>query len=244
MVWYQEREIRLTTIIHSLKTSRGKQDADDLYLLQLVATKDRLAFERLYSKYYPQLSRYLTRLVRRPEMVEEIVNDTMFVVWEKAEKFEGRSKVSTWITGISYFKGIKALDRLRMMPEQNATSITEVEEIEETRNLITKLGLDDWISRGLDLISIDQRSVVELTYFSGYSYQEIADVMGCPVNTVKTRMFHARRRLAELLPFLGEPKGLSRKGDTMNGELDDKNINKATVSKVTVSPKDSTDAQQ
>jgi RNA polymerase sigma factor (sigma-70 family) len=228
----------LTNKIHSLKTSRGEQDANDLRLLQLVATKDRLAFERLYSKCAPQLSRYLTRLVRRREMVEEVVNDTMFVVWEKAEKFEGRSKVSTWITGIAYFKGIKALDRLRMMPEQNATSIMEGEEIEETRNLITKLGLDDWISSGLEQISADQRSVVELTYFSGYSYQEIADVMKCPVNTVKTRMFHARRRLAELLPFLGEPKGLSRKSNGVNRESDDKRIDRATNSEASVGPKD------
>ncbi|MCB1691490.1 MAG: hypothetical protein KDI19_01930, partial [Pseudomonadales bacterium] len=57
---------------------------------------------------------------------------------------------------------------------------------------------------GLEMISADQRSVVELTYFSGYSYQEIAEIMDCPVNTVKTRMFHARRRLAKLLPLLQE----------------------------------------
>ena len=62
----------------------------------------------------------------------------------------------------------------------------------------------EWLSSGLDLISVDQRSVVELTYFSGYSYQEIADIMKCPVNTVKTRMFHARRKLANILPLLEE----------------------------------------
>jgi len=195
--------------IQTLKTRRGKQDEEDLRLLQLVATRDRVAFEQLYARHYAQLGRYLTRLVRRPEMVEEVVNDTMFVVWEKAEKFEGRSKVSTWITGIAYLKGIKALDRLRMMPEQNATGLAEGEEIEESWNLISKLGLDDWLSSGLDLISTDQRSVVELTYFSGYSYQEIADVMNCPVNTVKTRMFHARRRLAKLLPLLSEQQKLA-----------------------------------
>jgi RNA polymerase sigma-70 factor (ECF subfamily) len=142
--------------------------------------------------------------MRRPDMVEEVVNDTLFVVWEKAEQFQGRSKVSTWITGIAYLKGIKALDRLRMMPEQQAQSLHEAEDIEEKSNLISKLGLQEWISNGLDQISIDQRSVVELTYFSGYSYQEIADIMKCPVNTVKTRMFHARRKLAKLLPLLEE----------------------------------------
>lgn len=90
------------------------------------------------------------------------------------------------------------------MPEQNAEAVSKAEELEEDNNLIARLGLDDWLSSGLDLISPDQRSVVELTYYSGYSYQEIADLMGCPVNTVKTRMFHARRRLAKLLPLLRE----------------------------------------
>lgn len=190
--------------IQDLKTRRGPRDAEDLELLQRVATKDKIAFERLYARYFPQLTRYVGRLTRRPEMVEEVVNDTMFVVWEKAAGFEGRSKVSTWITGIAYLKGIKALDRLRMMPEQSAENLAEVEEIEESVNLINKLGLDDWLSSGLDLISAEQRSVVELTYFSGYSYQEIAEAMDCPVNTVKTRMFHARRRLAKLLALLQE----------------------------------------
>ena len=190
--------------IHELKTSRGKVDAEDLRLLQRVAIKDKVAFEKLYARLYPQLSRYLSRLMRRPDMVEEVVNDTLFVVWEKAEQFQGRSKVSTWITGIAYLKGIKALDRLRMMPEQQAQSLHEAEDIEEKSNLISKLGLQEWISNGLDQISIDQRSVVELTYFSCYSYQEIADIMKCPVNTVKTRMFHARRKLAKLLPLLEE----------------------------------------
>lgn len=190
--------------IHALKTSRGPEDAENLKLLQRVAVKDKVAFEKLYSRFYPQLTRYLSRLMRRPEMVEEVVNDTLFVVWEKAEQFQGRSKVSTWITGIAYLKGIKALDRLRRMPEQQARSLHEAEDIEETRNLISKLGLLDWLASGLDQISVDQRSVVELTYFSGYSYREIAEIMKCPVNTVKTRMFHARRRLAKLLPLLQE----------------------------------------
>lgn len=184
--------------------SRDERDQQDLDLLQRVATRDKMAFEALYARYYPHLSRYLARLIRRSELVEEVVNDTLFVVWQKAGQFEGRSKVSTWITGIAYLKGIKALDRLKTMPEQQAEGLSEVEEIEETRNLISKLGLEDWLSSGLDRISADQRSVIELTYFSGFSYQEIAEVMDCPVNTVKTRMFHARRRLAKLLPLLEE----------------------------------------
>lgn len=198
--------------IAKLKSSRGAEDQRDLELLQRVATRDRVAFEALYAKYHPILSRYLTRIVRRPEMAEEVVSDTLFVVWQKAEQFQGRSKVSTWITGIAYLKGIKAIDRLRLQPEQQAAYPADVEEMEEREGLIARLGLSDWLAAGLDAISADQRSVIELTYFFGHSYIEIAEIMGCPVNTVKTRMFHARRRLAKLLPLLSEadPDGPDR----------------------------------
>jgi len=206
--------------IHELKTTRGPEDAENLKWLQRVAIKDKVAFEKLYTRFYPQLTRYLSRLMRRPEMVEEVVNDTLFVVWEKAEQFQGRSKVSTWVTGIAYLKGIKALDRLRMMPEQQAESLTVAENIEESENLINKLGLGQWLASGLDKISVDQRSVIELTYFSGYSYQEIADIMKCPVNTVKTRMFHARRKLAKLLPLLEEQTVVKTdKGEEVSTDL-------------------------
>jgi len=181
-----------------------KQDDEERLLLKRVATRDRQAFEVLFRTYHSQLSRYLVRLLRQPELAEEVINDTLFVVWEKAADFEGRSKVSTWITGIAYLKGIKALDKQKRMPEQLAVDTREVDELEESRSLIARLGLDNWIAEGLDRISPDQRSVVELTYYDGCSYQEIAEIMRCPVNTVKTRMFHARRRLAKLLPRLGE----------------------------------------
>ena len=70
--------------IHDLTTARGKEDEEHLSLLQRVAVKDKVAFERLYVRFYPQLTRYLSRMMRRPELVEEVVSDTLFVVWEKA----------------------------------------------------------------------------------------------------------------------------------------------------------------
>lgn len=199
--------------IEQLTTQRGAEDAAHLVLLQRVATKDKIAFEQLYRIFTPRLSRYLIRLLRRPELVEEVVSDTLFIVWEKASQFQGRSKVSTWITGIAYLKGIKALDKLKKMPEQQADDLFEQETLEDHNDLINRMGLQDWLQNGLHLISADQRTVIELTYFSGHSYHEIAEIMGCPINTVKTRMFHARRRLACLLPALA---GLNR--DTQDSE--------------------------
>jgi len=211
--------------IHDLETKRGGDDAEHLALLKRIAVKDRVAFEKLYKRMHPQLTRYLSRMLRRPELVEEVVSDTLFVVWEKASGFEGRSKVSTWITGISYLKGIKALDKLKKMPEQNAEEIHEYDDLADSHNLISKIGLDEWLASGLDRISADQRSVVELTYFSGHSYQEIAEIMNCPVNTVKTRMFHARKRLAKLLPVLEHHSDSNRVDEI----IQEKNADQKTV---------------
>ena len=194
----------LSSSIQTLTTNRGEEDEIDLALLKNVADGDKKAFEQLYERLFIALSRYLTRLTRRPELVEELVNDTMYVVWDKADQFQGRSKVTTWVIGIAYLKGIKALDKITRMPEQKADSLSESADVEEETNAISDLGEREWLDAALEMISADQRSVVELTYYFGYSYQEIAEMMNCPVNTVKTRMFHARRRLAKLLPALKE----------------------------------------
>ena len=100
-----------------MKTKRGTEDTEDLRLLRRIAAKDKKAFEQFHAKFYPKLARYLARVVRRPELVEEVVSDTVFVIWQKADTFQGRSKVSTWVIGIAYLKGIKALDKLKTMPE-------------------------------------------------------------------------------------------------------------------------------
>ena len=208
--------------IFQLKTKRGTEDAEDLRLLQCIAAKDKKAFEQFHAKFYPKLARYLSRVVRRPELVEEVVSDTLFVIWQKADTFQGRSKVSTWVTGIAYLKGIKALDKLKTMPEQQAVDLSDNEDLAEKQDLIARVGLEQWLSSGLDRISVEQRSVIELTYYDGRSYQEIAEIMQCPVNTVKTRMFHARRRLAELLPALAQGDD-DRETPVENAPLDRRN---------------------
>ena len=188
----------------SNQTPNGSNEERDVYLLSKVATKDKLAFEKLYRLYYPQLNRYLSRLLRQPELVEEVIDDTLFVVWEKAATFQGRSKVSTWITGIAYLKGIKSLARIKKRPDSQTGTDLILESINDENDFIKKLGLQEWLFSGMDKISPDQRSVLELTYYFGYSYIEISEIMTCPVNTVKTRMFHARRKLEKLLPQIEE----------------------------------------
>ena len=176
----------------------------DFTLLAQVADGDRGAFEALYRRYHPRLYGYLLRLLRRPEVVDEAINDTLFVVWQKASGFAGASRVSTWIFGIAYRKGLKALARIdRRGSELDAeTSLDQIAEGGPERDLATR-ELAREVTAALVRLPPDQRAVVEMTYYQELPYREIAAIMDCPVNTVKTRMFHARRRLRELLPVLG-----------------------------------------
>src|SRR5262249_23736035 len=141
--------------------------------------------------------------------VEEVLNDVMVVIWKKAASFDGRSRPSTWIFGIAYHKAMKALARRQPVEQRPGSSDgrerepLEPVERDEPESLLARRELASTLGRALRAISAEQRAVVELTYYYGLSYQEIAEVVGCPVNTVKTRMFHARRRLRDLLPYMG-----------------------------------------
>lgn len=178
---------------------RASAALDDVALINRVAGRDCGAFESLYRGYYPRLRRFIERVTRRPQIVDEIVNDTMLVVWRKAPSYNLRSKVSTWIFGIAFRRALKALKRVDdpvdFLPDESPDPTGEGPEgmLVQSERRVT-------ILRALAKLSPDHRAVIELTYFEGCSCAEIAEIMRCPVGTVKTRMFHARRRLRVLLP--------------------------------------------
>lgn len=177
---------------------------DDAQLLSQVAAEDRRAFELLYRRYYPRLFGYVQRVCRRAELVEEVVADVLITVWRSAARFDGRSRVSTWIFGIAYRKTLKALARRDRREDPLEGSAAETLGIEgDADRQLTRRELRGSLERALTELSPEQRAVVELAYFQDLSCAEIAAIVGAPVNTVKTRMFHARRRLRDLLPALG-----------------------------------------
>jgi RNA polymerase sigma factor (sigma-70 family) len=179
--------------------ARSRATLDEIALINRVAGKDSAAFETLYRGYYPRLRRFIERVTRRPQIVEEILNETMFVVWRKAPSYNLSSKVSTWIFGIAFRRALKALKRIDdpvgFDPDESAAQAGAGPE-----GMLLQHETRARIAQALNGLSADHRAVIELTYFEGYSCAEIADIMRCPVNTVKTRMFHARRRLRMLMP--------------------------------------------
>ena len=170
---------------------------NEIELLALIARGDRDAFERLYRVYLPRLTRFLRQLTRRPQAVEEAINDTMMVVWRRASSYSSESKVSTWIFAIAYRKGLKVLNRFDDPVADDADWTRPDENGTESR--VMQHQLHQVLGEAMAQVSAEQRAVIELTYYQGCAYREIAEIMGCPIDTVKTRMFHARRRLRQLL---------------------------------------------
>lgn len=177
--------------------SRGS-NAGELVLLERIGRGDRAAFEALYRIYHPRLTRFMLRLVRRPQLVEEALNDTLMVVWQRPDSFHGNSKLSTWIFAIAYRKAMKALGRFddpREELEQDERASEDLNPEEDSAAFRRR----DLIAKAMDELSPAHRAVVELTYYQELDYNEIAHIVGCPVGTVKTRMFHARRQLRRLI---------------------------------------------
>ena len=171
--------------------------SEDGALVVEVVRGDIDAFETLFRRYCPRLRRFLERVMRRPQLVDEVLNDTMLVVWRKAATYNQRSKVSTWIMGIARRRGMKALKRDDEAIAFNAEEAISGEPGPEGRLLRQELRTR--LNQALRSLPVEQRTVVELTYYQGLTYREIADIVGCPIDTVKTRMFHARRRLKAML---------------------------------------------
>ena len=180
------------------RTSARDSRETEAVLMERIRGKDVEAFEELYRNYRNRLARFLFKLVHRPHLVEEVLNDTLMVVWDRAHAFNGESKLSTWIFAIAYRKSMKALRSYQEPVEDKAAeervSLDPSPEDEFGRERTRALLL-----QAMAELSPEHRAVVEFTYFHEMGYQEIAEIMSCPVGTVKTRMFHARRQLRRRL---------------------------------------------
>ncbi|CAB3725378.1 RNA polymerase sigma factor [Paraburkholderia rhynchosiae] len=179
-------------------------DAEDAALLQRISAPDKSALAALYREYHRRLVRFLGRFTRRDDVIEEVINDTFMIVWQKAGEFRGQSRVSTWLMGIAYRVTLKALRQggLPAEPQHDYDGLsTEPFAEHETT---------DWVTKGLTRLAPEQRIVMELAYVMGHSLEEIAEITESPVSTVKARMFHARVKLRNLLPALAGVDGSAR----------------------------------
>jgi RNA polymerase sigma-70 factor, ECF subfamily len=180
-------------------------DSQDLDWLRATARGERAAFAQLYRLHQPRQLRFLWRFIARRELAEEIVNEALWVVWCKAASFRGDAKVRTWITGITYRCMLRALRDGPPADEVNASALADFsfDALPAAEGTEAEREARNWLAHGLDTLPAEQRLTLELAYFMGESCEDIAAIMGCPVGTVKARLFHARVRLRTVLPPLG-----------------------------------------
>jgi RNA polymerase sigma-70 factor (ECF subfamily) len=182
----------------------GSSESHERCLLGRIGARDREAMRQLYLLYHRRLTRFLSRMLRSRALIDEAVNDTFVIVWQKAGEFRGDSRLSTWIMGIAYRRGLNLLraesraDELLISPT-SADDLSSVEDGESPE-------LSDLLDRAMACLTADHRTVLEMTYYLGYSCEEIAKIVGCPASTVRTRMFHARNKLRALIPALSDPR--------------------------------------
>jgi RNA polymerase sigma-70 factor (ECF subfamily) len=180
--------------------------ADEL-LIGRIARGDRLAMQVLFARHHVRIYRFVLRLLRDEMAAEDVISEVFLDVWRQADRFEGRSAVSTWLIAIARFK---ALSSLRKRREEGLDEET-MEAIEEPSDnpalAIEKLDKGEKLRQCLGALTREHREVIDLVYYHEKSVEEVAQIIGIPENTVKTRMFYARKKLGELCRMAGIDRG-------------------------------------
>ena len=181
-------------------------DDGDRDLLRRIRCADRGAFEQLYLGYHKRLVKFLFRFMPRHEDLEEVINDAFLIVWQHAGDFRGASRVSTWIFGIAYRCALKAIRRSTVRLRGAALEVQHGEAVVE--DAVRETEDRQLLEFGLARLPPEQRLVFVLAYCMDYSCEEIAEIVACPVNTVKSRMWHARRKLRAIISAAAAPQGI------------------------------------
>ena len=183
------------------------QATSDEVLIGRIASGDRLAMQVLFARHHVRVFRFVLRLVRDESRAEDLISEVFLDVWRQAGRFEGRSAVSTWLLAIARFKALSALRRRTdaELDEETAEAIEDTADDPEVA--LEKKDKSAVIRKCLVHLSAEHREIIDLVYYHEKSVEEVAAIVGIPENTVKTRMFYARKRLADLLKAAGIERG-------------------------------------
>jgi RNA polymerase sigma-70 factor, ECF subfamily len=183
------------------------QATSDEVLIGRIANGDRLAMQVLFARHHVRVFRFVVRLVRNETTAEDLISEVFLDVWRQAGRFEGRSAVTTWLLSIARFKALSALRRRsdEELDEETAGAIEDPSDDPEVA--LEKKDKSAIIRKCLTGLSAEHREIIDLVYYHEKSVEEVAEIVGIPENTVKTRMFYARKKLAELLKAAGIERG-------------------------------------
>ena len=172
--------------------------SDDM-LVARIGEGDRLAMQTLFARHRTPVYRWLLRSVGNETLAEDLVSDVFLDVWRQASRFEGRSSVSTWLMAIARFKAISARRRRTDAELDESVESTVADTADDPAMALEKKNWDEMLRAALTRLSAEHKEIIDLVYYHEKSVDECAQIIGVPSGTVKTRMFYARRKLAELV---------------------------------------------
>jgi RNA polymerase sigma-70 factor (ECF subfamily) len=173
--------------------------SSDATLVNRIAAGDKLAMQSLFARHRTPVYRWLLRFVGNETIAEDLLSEVFLDVWRHADRFEGRSSVSTWLMSIARFKALSARRRRTepALDEKIETTVADTASDPEAALLENNRGA--LLRQALTRLSLEHREIIDLVYYHEQSNDECAHILGIPAATVKTRMFYARKKLAELV---------------------------------------------
>jgi RNA polymerase sigma-70 factor (ECF subfamily) len=172
-------------------------DTEDEILIRRIAARDAEAFTTLYQRYAPRLAGFLSQRLIQPDLVDDVLHETLLVVWQGATRFRGQAQLSTWIFCIAQRKAHQArvaCQRTCALPVSLTSTAPE-----DSEDLLLQQEQIHALTRALMTLAPAQRTILDLAYAQDWSVSAIAAHLGCSVSTVKTRLRQARRCLAARL---------------------------------------------
>jgi len=185
--------------VNSVPAHAAGEPSSDEMLIVRIAGGDRLAMQTLFARHRTAIYRWLLRLVGNEATAEDLLSEVFLDVWRQADRFQARSSVSTWLMAIARFKALSAR-RVREDAELDETiEATVADSADDPEVMLEKKSRDALVRKAVTTLSPEHREVIDLVYYHEKSVDECAQILGVPSGTVKTRMFYARRKLAEMV---------------------------------------------
>ena len=179
-------------------TAPGEPSSDEM-LVARIAGGDRLAMQTLFARYRTPVYRWLLRLVGNETVAEDLLSDVFLDVWRQAGRFQARSAVSTWLLAIARFKALSARRGRKDAELDETIEATVADSADNPEVMLQKKSRDQFVRTALTRLSLEHREIIDLVYYHDKSVDECAQILGVPSGTVKTRMFYARKKLAEMV---------------------------------------------
>lgn len=177
-----------------------EQDRD---LVRRVADGDEQALRALYTSYGRRLYAYALRLTGNQVVAEEVIQDSFLAIWKNARGYRGDSRVTTWLLGIVHHQSLNAMRRKRLPTTGLEEAFQEAGDSDGLEDLATATDRRKALSAALAQLSPDHRTVLELVFYQGLSLAEIAQIMKCPIGTVKSRLSYAKTHMRQALDRAG-----------------------------------------